>query len=36
MALPSAVLPLKFRLVPGTIRPRIEVSQAEGKLCWLA
>jgi Uma2 family endonuclease len=36
LPLQSAVLPLKFRLVPGTKRPRIEVSQTEGNLHWLA
>jgi len=36
LLLESAVFPLGFRLVPGTNRPRIEVSQIESNLCWLA
>jgi Uma2 family endonuclease len=36
LLLKSAVLPLGFRLVPATKRPRIEVSQTEGDLRWLA
>jgi len=36
LLLKSAVLPLGFRLVPATERPRIEVSQTEGDLRWLA
>jgi Uma2 family endonuclease len=34
--LSSEVLSLGFRLVPGTKRPRIEVSQTEGSNRWLA
>lgn len=34
--LSSEVLSLGFRLVPGTKRPRIEVSLADGNLRWLA
>jgi len=36
LLLKSAVFPLGFRLVPGTNRPRIEVSQIESNLCWFA
>ncbi len=32
----SEVFPLSFRLIPGPTRPRIEVSQADGKLHWFA
>ena len=34
--LPSNVLALNFRLVPGTKRPRIEVSKPDGSQHWLA
>jgi Uma2 family endonuclease len=34
--LTSAVLPLNFRLVPGTRRPRIEVSKTDGSQQWFA
>jgi Uma2 family endonuclease len=34
--LPSEVLNLGFRLIAGDPRPQIEVSKAEGNLCWLA
>jgi Uma2 family endonuclease len=33
-SLPSAVLPLVFRLVPGKNRPTIEVLQADGSPTW--
>jgi len=32
----SAVLALNFRLIPGTRRPRIEVSKTDGSQHWLA
>lgn len=34
--LPSAVLPLSFRLVDGPTRPRIEVRKSDGGQHWLA
>jgi Uma2 family endonuclease len=34
--LPSTVLALDFRLVPGTKRPRIEVRKGDGGQSWLA
>jgi Uma2 family endonuclease len=34
--LTSAVLPLSFRLIPGSPRPQIEVTQVDGGQAWIA